>query len=148
MDTFINKLNSTLNAANLNKGETDLEDLKDEILEDLEEEAIQAEQQDNSSIVVANKSHQVGEEDEDEYREARHAFVNSKPRRTPFFNGFMQSNNLEDENPDFDGTLINQRDQKKGVDQAETTISNLGVTNHMHHRINQLEKCIYAENLE
>ncbi len=44
LNTFIGHLTSTLNAANLLRCDSDIDDIKDEILEDLEEEAILAEE--------------------------------------------------------------------------------------------------------
>ena len=124
MDNFIDKLNSTLNAANLLRCDSDMDDIKDEILEDLEEEAIQAEfdiYEKRDSSVKNIKSN--GDE-------TKHT------KRTSFLSGNFSDNEEEDE-------ISNKtiRSSPRRNDLAEVTINNnMGVTNHMHNRINQLER--------
>ena len=98
-----------------------MDDLKDEILEDLEEEVIQSEKDNNYSI--SNRTN------------------NSQTR--PSYS--LSNSNYEDiEIEDDDEDITNNRTIKKEPantnDSAEFTIGNMGATNHMHNRINQLEK--------
>ena len=125
MDNFIDKLNSTLNAANLLRCDSEMDDIKDEILEDLEEEAIQAEFDLNDKRGSFAVKHIKSNNDE------------TKPtKQTSFLNGNFSDDEEEDE-------ISNKtiRSSPRRSDLAEVTINNnMGVTNHMHNRINQLER--------
>lgn len=114
MDTFIGHLNATLNAENLLRCDSEIDDIKDEILEDLEEEAIQAE----SSF-----------EQEDDHTETGNNSRKSKERDSYSYG-----------NEDEESSSLSNRTIKNNHDFENMTISNLGATNHMHNRINQLEK--------
>lgn len=114
MDTFIGHLNATLNAENLLRCDSEIDDIKDEILEDLEEEAIQAE----SSF-----------EQEDDHTETGNDSRKSKARSSYSYG-----------NDDEESSSLSNRTIKNNDDFENKTINNLGATNHMHNRIYQLEK--------
>ena len=99
LDTFIGHLDATLNAANLLRCDSEIEDIKDEMLEDLEEEAIQAE----TAFGAADGGGFSCERDEE-------------------------------------GGSLSSRTIRNNEDLENMTIGHLGATNHMHNRINQLEK--------
>ncbi len=65
LNTFIGHLNSTLNAANLLRCDSDMDDIKDEILEDLEEEAIQAEESCRKPVSGSYEEEEDEEEDDE-----------------------------------------------------------------------------------
>ena len=142
MDSFIDQLSSTLQLDNLNY-KCD-EDIKDEIFEDLEEEAIQAESMnENKSNVSRNKKSSPPPKA-------------NRPARTAFFNGNLSNEdeeneeNLDEEEDDdchddiSNMTIANKKNNKlkpTSKDLADlNSINNLGATNHMHNRINQLER--------
>ena len=138
MENFIDKLNSTLNAANKSSNESEADELKDEVIEDLEEEAIHAEG-------TAN------EEDTDDEETKKNTIINQnkgkfkfkqvKPKRTSFFND-AHSNDYNDDFIDEEPitTLKKNTDKKDDFISNMIPIGTLGATNHMHNRINSLEK--------
>ena len=107
LDTFIGHLDATLNAANLLRCDSEIEDIKDEMLEDLEEEAIQAE-----TAFGGRETGQFGAADG---------------------GGFSCERDEE-------GGSLSSRTIRNNEDLENMTIGHLGATNHMHNRINQLEK--------
>ncbi len=143
MESFIDKLNSTLNAAN-KLNESEAEEIKDEIIEDLEEEALQAEGNDDF------------ETDEDE-ETRKNTIINQaknkieykhvKPKKPSFkINGAHAHAHANDYEDDFDDEEENSDTLKRNTNNKDDVISNmipigtLGATNHMHNRINSLEK--------
>ena len=138
MDSFIDQLSSTLKLDNLNEN---LIDIKDEIFEDLEEEAIQAE-----SINNTNKSNlSLNKKNSPPY-------LQNRPKRTAFFNGNDSNEDEENEEGEEEDceddisnmTIANKKNKNLKPSNKEladlNNINNLGATNHMHNRINQLEK--------
>jgi hypothetical protein len=85
MDNFILQLNSTLNAVNLSRNESEVEDLKDEIFDDLEEEALQAEEQKYSNEIYSKSKkttyYSDTKEDQSESDDDENVVV-SRPSRT------------------------------------------------------------------
>lgn len=132
MDSFIDQLSSTLNLAILNnKNDSEVEDIKDEILEDLEEEAIQAE------LNNSDKSN----------KKLINPVVQARPKRTSFFNSSYSNDDddkEEEEDDDISNSTITQVKSSKPKNESNdlSNINNLGATNHMHNRINQLEKYV------
>ena len=124
MDNFISKLNSTLNAANISKNENELEDIKDEVLDDLEEEAIQAE---NIKDIKASGGSVA-------------AAVSSKPKRTSFFKNALDQEMGEDNNNDDDDDGNNDVAFVPKIGAKSNINNTMGATNHMHNRINSLER--------
>ena len=133
IDNFIDKLNSTLNAAN-KLNESEAEETKDEIFEELEEESF------------------IGNEEEDEetrkntiINENKNEFERNRPKRTTFFNE-AHSNDYENDFINTDDDEVKNVTIKRNKDTKDDFIDNiipvgtLGATNHMHNRINSLEK--------
>ena len=116
MDNFIMQLNSTLNAANLSRNESEVEDLKDEIFDDLEEEALQAEEEKYNSEINNNNN-------------------NNKPKKPTFYSNSKEDQSESDDDDD-DENIIVSRPSRPNQPQINT----LGATNHMHNRIFSLEK--------
>jgi hypothetical protein len=90
MDSFIDQLSSTLNLANLNnnnKNDSEIEDLREEDFEDLEEEAIQAEK-------IAKKEQQQHNNNNN-----NNSGLN-RPKRTNFFNGSYSNEDEDDDDED------------------------------------------------
>jgi len=140
MDSFIDQLSSTLKLDNLNYKLED--DIKDEVFEDLEEEAIQAESiNDKKSKFLHNKKNMS-------------PCLENRPKRTSFFNGNDNESNQDEENEELEDedceddisnmTISNKKNKNLKPNNKEladlNNINNLGATNHMHNRINQLEK--------
>lgn len=137
IETFIGHLNSTLNAANLLRCDSDMDDIKDEVLEDLEEEAIQAEFEEKDNSFRENKNRASGESFD--YRSPI-----SQPRKSALpFSSSSYSNDEENESGSDNVESSNRTIRNSGKENvSELTINNLGATNHMHNRINQLEKWV------
>ena len=141
MESFIDKLNSTLNAAN-KLNESEAEEIKDEIIEDLEEEALQAEADETDEDEETRKNTMINQaKNKVEYKQV-------KPKRTSFYNGKNNGAHSNDYEDDFDDDEENNETLKRNTDNREDVISNmipigtLGATNHMHNRINSLEKLV------
>ena len=121
MDNFIDKLSSTLNAVNLSN-DSEVDDLKEEVLEDLEEEAFeqQQQQQKEKKSVKFEPSAKVVYEDDFIVDAAEYESIDDKEVRidkAPFTKSNQNSNNA-----------------------ASSNIFSLGDTNHMHQRVNSIEK--------
>jgi hypothetical protein len=137
MESFIDKLNSTLNAANKHN-ESEIEEIKDEIIEDLEEEALQAEVDDTFEDEETRKNTIINQvKTKVDYKQV-------KPNKANFYinkNNGAHSNDYDD---DFDDDEENSDTLKRNTDSKEGVISNMipigTATNHMHNRINSLEK--------
>ena len=137
MNNFIDQLNSTLNAANL-KSDSEIEDLKDEFFDDLEEEAIQAEQIDEG----IDKISQIIRPKNEDFINARPKYNTNQQRSNHFQNYIFEE---EDEDKAEETIVVQNHRKPKGEEEetenfAELTINNLGATNHMQKRIIQLEK--------
>ena len=125
MNNFIDQLSSTLKLANLNVNETEVDDIKDEILEDLEEEAIQAEL--NSSEI--------------EKRTNKNTTNNSNRSKRPTFYNDSIEKEYDDDNDISNSTITQRKPLPKREDVPEDIpINNARATNHMQNRIIQLEK--------
>jgi hypothetical protein len=142
IDNFINTLACTLNAANINvsRVELDVEDLKDEVLDDLEEEVLQAE---------------MGV-DEDRFNAGGGRLQQQPVNRRANMNN-SRNNDDEDvvmvKNPISRGDSASRNNSREskvtrsyggggGYDESSDGAgsSDLGATNHMQSRINSLEK--------
>jgi hypothetical protein len=159
MDNLIDKLSCTLNAANLNisKVEVDVEDLKDEVLDDLEEEVLQAEM----SSDCKNQGHRGGGSSNNNYQSNPNKQVNnnnySRPGAT---NSRNNSRDVPDEDDEDDIVMVKNpisnsssntnrgpysnsrqsRNVNSGYGNSDEGSNDLGATNHMQSRINSLEK--------
>jgi hypothetical protein len=136
IDIFIDQLNSTLNALNLNKyeSETEIEDIKDEVFEDLEEEALKIESEQNEQLKKeSNNINQIAIDQ---------SLLANKPN----------SSNKTEENGqkvvylNSDLKIIKQNDKDQDFKEEEWKAT-LGATNHMQNRINCLEKYYYYYSL-
>lgn len=144
MESFIDKLNSTLNAANKHN-ESEVEEIKDEIIEDLEEEALQAEVDETFEDDETRKNTIINQvKSKVDYKQV-------KPKKTSFYinkNNGAHSNDYED---DFDVDEENSDTLKRNTDSKEDVISNMipigTATNHMHNRINSLEKWVLTKKI-
>ena len=146
MESFIDKLNSTLNAANKHN-ESEVEEIKDEIIEDLEEEALQAEADETFEDEETRKNTIINQVEVASSRKVDYKQV--KPKKTSFYinkNNGAHSNDYED---DFDDDEENSDTLKRNTDSKEDFISNMipigTATNHMHNRINSLEKWVLTK---
>jgi len=123
MDNFIDKLSSTLNAVNLSN-DSEVDDLKEEVLEDLEEEAFeQQQQQKEKKSVKFEPSAKVVYEDDFIMDAAEYESIDDKEvqiDKAPFTKSNFGNN--------------------KNNNAAASNSSSLGVTNHMHQRVNSIEK--------
>jgi hypothetical protein len=152
IDSFINQLNSTLNAVNTVRYDSDFEepDIKDEIFDDLEIEALQAENNSNeksddyivhrysdresptkpsnySRVKQSVDDYDLIDDSDNENEEEILKGAAEEERRIKIYNNYKNNshkNNL-DLNNDYDPSLL-----------LNTT---LGATNHMYNRINSLE---------
>jgi hypothetical protein len=120
MDNFIDKLSSTLNAVNLSN-DSEVDDLKEEVLEDLEEEAFEQlrHQKEKKSVKFEPSAKVVYEED---FIDAEYESIDEKEVRidkTSYTKPGKTNNNNNNNN---------------------APSSPLGVTNHMHQRVNSIEK--------
>lgn len=126
MDNFIDKLSSTLKAAaaDVSKNDSEVEDIKDEVLDDLEEEALQAEMSDSDD---SNNGILPKKVDLASNRNERNANIFK-------IDDYSSKNNIK---------ILRHRETKEKSDDYEASkLANvtLGATNHMFSRINSLEK--------
>lgn len=130
---LIDRLNCTLlEANNVSKIETDVEDIKDEVFDDLEEEVLLAEKnmQNNSPPIV--KSNQP--------------VAHRESNKTSGYNSYNGSKDLHNDDNDDDDIHVwkasspspAQRPKSRG--EESNNYDNLGATNHMQSRINSLEE--------
>ena len=134
MENFIDKLNSTLNAAN-KLNESEAEETKDEITEDFEDDFITGNEEDIEDEVT--KKNTILNQNKTEFKAIR-------PKRTTFFNG-ANSNDYDDDfekEEENNQTITQDSDKKDDILSNMIPIGTLGATNHMHNRINSLEKYI------
>jgi len=119
MDNFIDKLSSTLNAVNLSNDSV-VDDLKEEILEDLEEEAFEQQQQHNKEKKSVKFEPSAKVVYEDDFIDAEYESIDDKEVRID--KSSSTKPNISNNNA------------------ASSNATSLGSTNHMHQRVNSIEK--------
>lgn len=132
IDNFIDKLSSTLRAAEVSRNESEIE--QDEIVEDLEEDAIQAESSDQEDEFNLNRKNQPNGS-----YQLQNNYVGVRNS-----NDFKNKPDHEEDKFEFEFDFVKRPNRNENSAKNDSGISSFGVatlgaTNHMFTRINTLE---------